>query len=147
MIIFVFVHCGTGRSHRSSGLRAPTEHLTVGISSNAIRLDRRWRHGAATALLLALALPSAASADMDEPRLITRPTPEYPLGALHHGVEGSVLLEYTVNERGRVVKSRILDAAPRGVFERAALRALSKWRYEPQNGAPRTMKVRLTFRR
>ena len=63
------------------------------------------------------------------------------------GVEGSVLLEYTVDERGRVVSPRVLQATPPGVFDRAALRALSRWRYEANGAEPTTMKVKLTFRR
>jgi periplasmic protein TonB len=116
----------------------------VGNSSNPIRFDRRSRCWAAAALLLACA--AAASADMEGPRWVTRTNPEYPVDALYRGVEGSVVLEYTVDERGRVVKPRILESAPHGVFDRAALRALSTWRYEPPD-APQTMKVRLTFRR
>ena len=99
--------------------------------------------------LLTASPASPASADMDEltPTPITRESPAYPHGALSRGVEGSVLLEYTVNERGRVVSPRVLEATPPGVFEGAALRALSRWRYEPRGSEPTTMKVKLTFRR
>jgi protein TonB len=84
---------------------------------------------------------------MDEPRPITRESPAYPFGALTRGVEGSVLLEYTVDQRGRVMSPRVIEATPPGVFDRAALRALSRWRFEPRGTEPTIMKVRLTFRR
>lgn len=113
----------------------------------ATRLDRRWWRTAAIAALLAISPISTASADLDGPRPITRETPEYPFAALRHGVEGWVVLEYTVNERGQVIKPRIIEATPPGVFDRAALKALSRWRYEARNAEPTTMKVKLTFRR
>jgi len=97
--------------------------------------------------VLILSAVSTASADLDGLTPISRETPAYPFGALSRGVEGSVLLEYTVDERGRVVSPRVLEATPPGVFERAALRALSRWRYEPFGTGPKIMKVRLTFRR
>jgi protein TonB len=97
------------------------------------------------ALALSPAFPALADPDALTP--ISRETPSYPFAALSRGVEGSVLLEYTVDERGRVVAPRVLEATPSGVFERAALRALSRWRYEPIRSGPKLMKVRLTFQR
>lgn len=105
---------------------------------------RSWRLAAIIALSI-VAPVSTASAE--ELRPITRESPAYPYGALARGVEGSVLLEYTVDERGRVVSPRVIHATPPGVFDRAALKALSRWRYKPNGGEPTTMKVKLTFRR
>jgi protein TonB len=107
---------------------------------------RRRSRLAALITLLALSPVSSAFADQ-ELTPVSRETPAYPSGALSRGVEGSVLLEYTVDARGRVVSPRVLEATPPGVFERAALRALSRWRYEPVDTGPKLMKVRLTFRR
>jgi len=103
-----------------------------------------WRIALLTALLaLSPALPALA----EELQPITRQTPAYPFGALTRGIEGSVLLEYSVDGRGRVVAPRVLEASPPGVFERAALHALSRWRYQPHDGAAQLMKVRLTFQK
>ncbi len=117
----------------------------MGNPSN--RADRRWWRTAALSALLAVAPVSIASAEMAGLKPITRETPAYPFGALSRGIEGWVLLEYTVDPRGRVVAPRVLEASPPGVFERAALSALSRWRYESPGAEPTTMKVRLTFRR
>jgi protein TonB len=92
-----------------------------------------------------LAVSAALPALAEEPRPITRVNPEYPFAALHRGVRGSVLVEYSVDQRGRVVAPRILEAKPPGVFDGAALRALSRWRYEPTTTDSQTMKVRMTF--
>jgi len=117
----------------------------VGNPSN--RPARRLRLAAWIALLALAPWPaSPAFAEADAPKPIRRENPDYPLAALVRGVEGFVLLEYTVDGRGQVVAPRILEAAPPGVFDRAALRALSKWRYEAL-AEPTTMKVKLTFRR
>ncbi len=111
-------------------------------SNRPARLSRRLAAIVALSIVL-----SVSTASAEELKPITRETPAYPYGALTAGVEGSVLLEYTVDERGRVVAPRVIHATPPGVFDRAALNALSRWRYEPNGGAPTTMKVRLTFRR
>lgn len=47
-------------------------------------------------------------------------------------VEGHVLLEFVVTETGAVLDPVILDSKPRGVFDRAALDAVAKFRYEPK---------------
>lgn len=57
-------------------------------------------------------------------------TPVYPNRALERGIEGFVLLEFDIDEVGRVIDPRVLDAEPEGVFERAALRAIERWRFQ-----------------
>src|SRR5687767_5016327 len=64
------------------------------------------------------------------PKPLSRVNPEYPRGALRRGVEGSVLLEFSVDGSGNVVSPRVIEARPRGVFEAAALEAMAKWKYE-----------------
>jgi protein TonB len=100
---------------------------------------------AATLAFLTLAF-SSPTAFAEGPKPIARVNPEYPFAALHRGVRGSVLVEYTVDQRGRVVSPRVLEAQPPGVFDGAALRALSRWRYEASGaGQPQTLKVKMTF--
>ena len=119
-------------------LRAPKTGATVA---------RCGDHAAILAVPGPLARPAAIALAEEPAADQPGETPAYPFAALHRGVEGSVLLEYTVDERGRVVAPRVLEAKPPGVFDGAALRALSRWRYEPAgNAEPQTMKVKLTFR-
>jgi protein TonB len=51
-------------------------------------------------------------------------------------IEGVVILEATVGERGRVTDVRALRSHP--ILETAAMRAVERWRYEPLvvNGEP-----------
>ena len=81
--------------------------------------------------------------------------PEYPRRELAAGIEGQVTLQFTVTAEGRVENIRILSAEPPGVFERAARRAVSRWRFAPrrENGVAvsrevsKTMNFRLEGRR
>ena len=92
--------------------------------------------------VLSRAEPPATSA----PRPLARAHPQYPRAALRRGVEGSVLVEFSVDENGNVVSPRVLESRPRGVFDEAALEALSKWKYEALGAQTSPLKVRLTFR-
>ena len=57
---------------------------------------------------------------------------DYPLGPLAKGIEGWVELRFTVTESGSVTDIEVLRAQPEGYFERAARRAVAKWKYQPQ---------------
>ena len=63
---------------------------------------------------------------------ILTPAPEYPQRALARGIEGWVLVSFTISETGAVVEPKVVDAEPRGVFDAAALRAVLRYRYRPQ---------------
>ncbi len=63
---------------------------------------------------------------------LARVSPVYPPLAERRGIEGWVQVAFTIAEDGSVVDARVVDADPRGVFDRSALQAISKWRYQPQ---------------
>ena len=69
---------------------------------------------------------------------IMKVAPEYPRRAASRGIEGYVLLEFTVTSLGSVRDPVVVDASPPGVFERAATAASLKFRYKPRvlNGQP-----------
>jgi len=94
-----------------------------------------------------IASPLSAFAETEGPKPITRENPEYPKGALRRGVEGSVLLEFTVDGKGNVAAPRVIEATPPGVFDEAALGASSKWKYEALGAETTNIKVKLTFRK
>ncbi len=62
---------------------------------------------------------------------LIRTTPIYPSRALQRGLEGFVELSFTVNRFGSVVDPVIINAVPEGIFDRAALQAISRWKYSP----------------
>ena len=55
---------------------------------------------------------------------VWQPSPIYPSMALRRGLEGQVLVEYTINEQGKAQDIRILDAQPRGFFNNVTVNAL-----------------------
>jgi len=63
---------------------------------------------------------------------IVRVEPVYPQRALDRGVEGWVEVEFTVTEVGSISEPTILRSHPSGIFNRAALRAIERWKYEPK---------------
>lgn len=63
---------------------------------------------------------------------IVKVAPIYPDRALEEGIEGHVLLEFAVTETGAVRDAVVLEANPSGVFERAALNAVGKFKYKPR---------------
>ena len=61
-----------------------------------------------------------------------------------------VILEFTVTPGGEVADPVVIQSQPSGTFDRAALEAVSKWRYKPlyKDGeavARRGVRVRLDF--
>jgi TonB family protein len=71
--------------------------------------------------------------------------PEFPEIARERDLTGFVDLEFTVRADGTVTDVNVLKAQPRGVFENAAVDAVSKWRYRPieRNGLPINEHARL----
>ncbi|RLA34321.1 MAG: hypothetical protein DRR11_02140 [Gammaproteobacteria bacterium] len=69
---------------------------------------------------------------------LVRFPPEYPARARNNEVEGFVMLRFTVTETGSVADPEVLRSEPPGLFDRAAIRAVLRWKYQPQlaNGKP-----------
>lgn len=71
---------------------------------------------------------------------IVRVEPVYPDRAAQRGIEGYVVMEFTVLASGEVDNESIvvIEAEPSSIFNRAAIRAVRKWKYRPkiENGEP-----------
>lgn len=63
---------------------------------------------------------------------LVRIEPEYPNRAANRGVEGWVLVQFTITPAGTVKDAKVVDASPKGYFEEAALKAIARWRYNPK---------------
>jgi protein TonB len=92
---------------------------------------------------------AAGGADRDVVPLV-RIEPDYPARAAQRGIEGYVVVEFTITPAGTIKNARVLRAEPNGVFDAAALAAVSRWKYNPkvENGAAvaRTgVRVKLNF--
>jgi protein TonB len=80
-----------------------------------------------------------------EPRPLVHPAPTYPDIARQARVEGLVILEATIDERGEVTGARVLRSVP--LLDDAALTAVRQWRYTPTllNGVPVRVLMTITF--
>ncbi|MEJ2514302.1 MAG: energy transducer TonB [Gammaproteobacteria bacterium] len=69
---------------------------------------------------------------------IVKVAPIYPSRAQARGIEGWVLVEFTVTSAGTTRDPVVVEAEPAGYFEEAAMQAVLKFRYKPRvvNGNP-----------
>ena len=58
--------------------------------------------------------------------------PTYPRRMAARGIEGWVLLEFSVDQLGRVQNPRVIDAQPAGGFSKAAIDAVLRYKYKPK---------------
>ena len=57
--------------------------------------------------------------------------PQYPRRAAERGIEGCVVLKYVVTEVGSVRDPEVVQSIPKGIFDRAAIRAALRYKYKP----------------
>ena len=90
--------------------------------------------------------PVRVGGDVREPRKLVDVAPVYPALAMKAGVQGVVIIEATIDPRGRVASTTVLKGVP--VLEEAALEAVRKWVYTPTllNGVPTPIIMTVTLR-
>jgi protein TonB len=76
--------------------------------------------------------------------------PDYPSAAKRDGVIGFVDLDLTIAPSGAVTDVTVVHATPPDMFEKSALAAVHKWKYDPRfvDGLPSEahLAVHLDFR-
>jgi protein TonB len=92
----------------------------------------------------------AAVSDSDAVPVV-RVNPLYPPRALERGTEGWVELRFTISASGTVQDAEVTNSHPGNVFDRAALKAVGRWKYNPkiEDGNPverRGITLRLEFK-
>jgi TonB family protein len=116
---------------------------------------RHWGASAAAlhaAAMLAAQPPPPTPAQLSEVAEHLRRThyvaPVYPQRALGERISGQVTVQYVVDKSGRTRNLQVIAAAPAGVFNRAALDAIRRWRYAPPSfhGEPVAVPVRTMIR-
>jgi len=85
-----------------------------------------------------------AAATSNELRPISTPSPSYPREAYREGTSGEVQVEFTVGTDGSVTSARVVRANPPRVFDREALNAVKRWKFEPV-GSPVTSRRTIGF--
>ncbi len=72
--------------------------------------------------------PQVRTSELKRTRYVA---PVYPRAALEDNVSGEVRVRITVDAKGKVADAVILESAPAGVFDDAALAAVRRWRFKP----------------
>jgi protein TonB len=98
------------------------------------------------AMLLEQGLLVRVGGDVREPRKVLDVAPVYPPLAAKAHVEGVVIIEATIDTRGRVVNATVLRGVP--VLDEAALEAVRQWVYTPTllDGVPTPIILTVTVR-
>lgn len=63
---------------------------------------------------------------------IVKVQPQYPSRALSRGIEGYVIVEFTVTTNGSVKDPVVIEAEPANIFNSAAMKAALKFKYKPR---------------
>lgn len=63
---------------------------------------------------------------------IVKVAPVYPRRALSRGLEGYVIVEFTVTKQGTVTTPKVIKAEPADIFNQAAIDAALKFKYKPR---------------
>jgi protein TonB len=114
---------------------AKEEGLDLGLDVQAIAAGLGAEFGSAAASgsdgsgrgMLSLAAGLADRA----PLPLVRVEPQYPPQAARRGLEGWVQVRFTISTAGSIKNAVVVESSD-SVFERAAIAAVSKWKYQPQ---------------
>jgi TonB family protein len=115
----------------------------LGASADLAALNQRLAQLKAAAT----AMPEVLEASLTRVKTIEL---DYPSEALRRNIEGWVDVSFVVTAEGKISTVKVLDSNPRGVFDAAATKALTRVRYKPmtQNGKSIAVstKLRIAFR-
>ncbi len=123
--------------------RAAEAERTAAAQREAAAAAQR-EAAARTAATTAAAPRPAAAVAAPSLKLVASPSPRYPPEALRAGTSGEVLVEITIGTDGSVTNARVVRATPARVFDREALNAVRRWKFEPID-APTTTRRTLAF--
>jgi protein TonB len=105
---------------------------------------------AATPPPAAPAPPPAATGATRDASVTSPPVPDYPLAAARNRQEGWVEVEFTVAPDGSVQNARVIGSNPARIFDREAISAVQRAKFEPrmQNGeaVASTLRRRIEFK-
>lgn len=104
-------------------------------------MRRRCSAVVAAACLIACAGPLP---DERRPRVLHKVGHEYPHQRRDLGIEGYVVVTYTVSAHGDVSEAEVLESFPPAdeAFEKSALHSIPQWRFYPKREAGRNVEHR-----
>lgn len=86
---------------------------------------------------------------IEKPSFRTRPAPiTYPVQARRRGLEGTVVVEVWLDEQGKQTKRLLARSSGVGLLDKAALKAIAKWRFSAyvENGRALEHRVQIPIR-
>lgn len=101
--------------------------------------------GALACLAICLSAAAAQAAN-DLPKPIRQNPPSYPKAAEELHIEGWVRLEFDVDGKGNVIAPRVVNSTPPGVFDAAALRAVSMWKFQALGKETDNVHIKVRFK-
>ncbi len=116
---------------------AETERTAAAQREAEQRAQREAAAATAAAAAPTITRPAASTAL----RVVSAPAPRYPPEALRAGTSGEVLVEITVGTDGSVTSARVVRSTPPRVFDREALNAVRRWKFEPIDAATTTRRT------
>jgi protein TonB len=131
-------------------LASAQQQFALKMEAEQARLAAARKESVATPAPVVAPAPEVAAAEPASPRLARIVKPDYPQDALLKGAEGWVNVSMLVTPAGNVQDARVEEASNGTLFNRAAISAVRKWKYEPFVAAEpqekRRVKVRVDFR-
>lgn len=131
------------------------------LEQAAVAALRQWQYapyminGKATAVIFTVPITFAMGANKEDalsgktfvkrPKRISAVNPVYPEEALKQRIQGMVLIEAIIDEKGDVVAAKALPGKDRQpLLEEAALSAVGQWKFEPISRGGRACKATFT---
>jgi protein TonB len=135
----------------SPTITSPKQAPAVTVfGGRTIEEDSGLTAGAPSPATTAVARTASSASSMTEVRLVQSVAAEYPREAAQNGIEGTVDLSFGVSAAGEVHDVAVTHAVPSSIFNRVAIAAVRRWKYQPKtvNGIPveAHVQVRLTFK-
>ena len=88
--------------------------------------------------------PIHITVGITRPEILHKVAPRYTEMARRAGVQGTVIIEAIIDERGRVTNQRILRSLPMGL-DQAAMEAVQQWRFTPAMRGDKPVRVYFTL--
>ena len=80
---------------------------------------------------------------VDESKLLHRAAVRYPVAAMQKGIQGTVVVEATLDQNGEVTDAQVLSGPQE--LRNAALESILKWHYDKDSGIPAKVQIAIDF--
>jgi len=114
--------------------KAPTPKLDIPSIDVPLNITGGPHLGefAAAPAAIAAPIPVAAPVLDNEVIALVRIPPRYPRSASRRGIEGVVTVSFIITKEGQVRDPHVVEATPENIFDKAALKAILKWKFKPK---------------